>query len=306
MQLQVNEQTIEVSNLEKVFWPEEGYSKGDVLNYYAQISAYLLPHLQDRPLVLVRYPDGINGNHFYQKDFSKTAPPWLKTVSVKHSANKTVAYCLCNDLQTLLWLVNQGAIELHPWLSRTPSLRNPDYLVLDLDPAPASPFADVIFLALMFKQVLAEFGLQGFLKTSGASGLHIFVPLIPQYTYPQVTKAGEFLANIVAAAYPKQATVERLIKHRGERVYLDYLQNGYGKTLVSVYGLRPELRAPVSIPLTWEEISQTGPVSFHPADFNIKTAISRVEQVGDRFAPVLSLKQNLDGVLRLVNQKNLH
>jgi bifunctional non-homologous end joining protein LigD len=265
------------------------------------VSAYLLPHLQDRPLVLVRYPDGIKGKHFYQKECSKYAPQWVPTVSIEHSGDKRVNYCLCNDLQTLLWLINQGSIEIHPWLSRYNNLNNPDYMVFDLDPAPLSPFKEVIFLALRFKEVLKEFGLQGFLKTSGASGLHIYVPISAKHPYPLITKAARFMANIVAEAYPKQATVERLLKNRKDRIYLDYLQNGRGKTIVSVYCLRPQPKAPVSIPITWEEISQHGAVNdFSPAKFNIKTTLIRLEKTGDLFAQVLSLKQNLDGLLRTI------
>ena len=303
MQVQVNEQTLEVSNLDKVFWPDEGFSKADVLNYYTQVSVYLLPHLQDRPIVLVRYPDGIKGKHFYQKECPKYAPQWVPTVSIEHS-NKEVNYCLCNNLQTLLWMINQGSIEIHPWLSRYNNSNNPDYMVFDLDPAPLSPFRDVIFLALRLKAALEEFGLQGFLKTSGASGLHIYVPIKAIYPYSLITKAAGYLSNMVAEAYPKQATVERLVKNRKDLIYLDYLQNGRGKTIVSVYCLRPRPKAPVSIPITWEEISRNGAIdNFFPVDFNIQTTLDRLKETGDLFAQVLSLKQDLGELLRMINSK---
>ncbi|NLC08157.1 MAG: DNA polymerase domain-containing protein [Syntrophomonadaceae bacterium] len=302
VQVQINDNSVQFTNLDKVFWPEEGYTKLDVLNYYTQVAPFLLPHLRDRPMVMVRYPNGITGHHFYQKECPDYAPDWVRTISLEHSGGKRIHYCLCNNLETLLWLVNQGAIELHPWLSRYQSDNYPDFLVFDLDPDPPSAFPDTIPLALVLKEALAEFDLQGFVKTSGATGLHLYVPIMPQYPYSVITQAAGFLASLVAEAYPRQATVERMVRNRGGRVYLDYLQNGRGKTLASVYCLRPIPGGPVSMPVTWEELTQTK-VNLDPTYFTLKTAPSQLQQRGDLFAPVLSIKQRIDRLIKAAGVK---
>lgn len=290
MKVKVDKQEVNLTNLDKVFWPQEGYTKGDLLRYYAEIGPYMLPHLKDRPIVLVRHPDGIKGESFYQKETPDYAPEWVKTAAIQHAENKLVNYTICNDLDTLLWMVNQGAIEIHPWFSRWQKDNYPDIIVFDLDPEPPSAFAETQPLALAIREVLKGYGLEVYPKTSGATGLHLFVPVAPNYNYPEATDAAGYVARLVAQTFPRQATVERLVKNRNGRVYLDYLQNGRGKTVVSVYSPRPRPAAPVSMPVTWEEI-QAGAV--RPQDFTIKNALERVKRLGDLLSPVIDRRQDL-------------
>ncbi|NLK52492.1 MAG: DNA polymerase domain-containing protein [Syntrophomonadaceae bacterium] len=300
IQIQVNNRSLPVSNLEKILWPDEKITKAEVLHYYTQVAPYLLPHLRDRPIVMVRYPEGITGEYFYQKECPDYAPEWVPTVGLEHSGGKRVNYCLCPNLETLLWMANQAVLEIHPWLSRYQQEAYPDFMVLDLDPDPPSTLQNTIPLALILNELLDQFGLQSFVKTSGATGLHLFVPVIPQYPYPVITEGAGYLARLVAAAYPEQATVEHLVRKRKGRVYIDYLQNGRGKTLAAVYGLRPLAGAPVSMPLTWDELkSASFRKQLQPQNYNWQTAIQRLAQSGDIFAPVLTFKQDLTRLLKV-------
>jgi len=267
---------IELKNLEKRFWPE-GFTKGDLIRYYDSVAPHLLPYLKDRPLVLNRYPDGIEGESFYQKDCPGHAPEWVETVPVKHGdAGKVIDYILCNDKPTLLWIVQQGAVELHAWLARRGAINHPDIAVLDLDPMPGVSFPQVVESAFLLKAALSEFNLHGYPKTSGSEGLHIFIPVEPEYTHREVAQAMGYVADFVAKVFPK-ATTERAVEKRGARVYLDYLQNGYGKTMASPYSVRPLPGAPVSTPLDWEELAHR---EWRPQDFNIATVPARLEARG--------------------------
>ncbi|MDA8443236.1 MAG: non-homologous end-joining DNA ligase [Peptococcaceae bacterium] len=293
----INDTDVRLSNLAKVFWPEQGWCKRDLLAYYQAVAPYLLPHLRNRPFTLVRYPDGINGKFFFQKECPASAPAWVKRyATLGDSGRKIIHYVLCNDLPTLIWLANLGCIELHAWASSTDRIERPDFAVFDLDPEPPAGFADALEVALLIRGVLAEFGLQGFPKTSGASGLHINVPLRPEYSWEQVRSAVQYVATLLVRIYPQRCTVERMVGKRTGKVYIDYLQNGRGKTMACVYSVRPRPGAPVSTPLTWAEVER----SPDPADFNLVTLIQRLQAVGDLYAPVLTLPQKLEPILQLV------
>lgn len=287
---------ITLNNLEKLFWPEEGYAKAHLISYYHDVAPYLLPHLRDRPLVLVRYPDGVRGKHFYQKECPEHAPEWLTTAAVEHRGGRVVNYVLCQDRASLVWLASQGCVELHPWLARLPRLDFPDAAVFDLDPNPPAGFQDALEVAWLIRGALERLGLKAYPKTSGAGGLHLYLPLFPRYTYQEISRAVGSLSRILARLYPERITVERRVSLRGGRVYLDFPQNARGKTIASVYSLRPEPRAPVSTPLTWDEVA----AGVQPADFRYDNIRERLRRVGDLFRPVLDNPQELEPLLELV------
>lgn len=291
--VQVNGKNLELSNLEKVFWPEKGLAKGDLIKYYVEVAPWILPHLKNRPIVMKRYPDGIQGKSFYQKRCPEHAPEWMETVQVE-GEEEPIDYCLCSDAAALAWLINQGCIELHPWLSSTNTLAVPDFMVLDLDPSEGVPFSQVIQVAVVVKECLDLCQLVGYPKTSGASGIHIYIPLKKKYSYAQVRKAANYIADLVCAKLPAGATVERTVRNRSGKVYVDYLQNAAGKTIASVYSVRPVREASVSTPVTWEEIS-SGQIT--PATFTVDSIMPRLKEKGDMFAPVLREGYSLDHLL---------
>lgn len=283
---------VKLTNMDKLIWPE-GLTKAHLIKYYSEISPYILPYLYNRPVVMKRYPDGLNGEPFYQKECPDYAPEWLKRQPVEHS-EKVVNYIICNGPATLVWLANQACIEMHAWLARIENLESPDIAVMDLDPASGSTFNDVLEIALLVKTVLDEYGLTSFPKTSGASGLHLFIPIKADYSWQQVTGAMKHIAELVSRVYPDKATTERKVERRTGKVYLDYLQNGRGKTMAFPYSLRPVPGAPVSTPLHWKEVFEK---KVRPWDFNMENIYIRLKFEGDLFAPLLTLKQSLDVIL---------
>jgi len=286
----INGRPVLVKNLEKVFWPTDGYTKGDVMEYYIKVWPYLAPHLKDRPLSLVRYPEGINGQFFYQKNFPK-APPWVERIPVP-SAKRVIHYVMANNLETLVWAVNLGCIEMHPWLSTRQDLAHPTYVIFDLDPMPPATFRDAVRVALALKTLTDHLGLALLPKISGATGLHLYLPVKPIYTYEQTGTFVQRLGEAVIRVIPELATNERMVSARGGKVYIDHLQNRKGKTIASVYSLRPFPGAPVSMPVTWEELP-----AVQPASFTITTALDRLANLGDLFAPLLTTQQELPGEL---------
>lgn len=294
--VQIDDRELAITNPGKVLWPGEGYTKADLIKYYAQVAPYLLPYLYQRPLTVVRYPDGITGHSFYQKNLPSHAPPWIPTATVtgKHG---TIRYPLCHDRATLVWLANQAAIELHPWHSQLGSPDHPDWVVIDLDPNAGATYEMVIEVAMAIKALLDRLELTGYPKTSGVSGLHIYIPLEQRYSYHQAASFAEQIGKIIAGLLPRVATNERWIKDRGPRVYIDHLQNLPGKTIVAPYSLRPQPGAPVSMPLRWEEVT-----TARPQDFTLTTALSRLAKTGDLFRPVLTQKQSLDKAFSLFPQ----
>lgn len=290
----IDGRSVPLGNLDKLYWPEEGYRKGDLIAYYVAVSPWLLPHLRDRPLVLHRFPDGTGGKSFYQKECPAHAPPWLRRVPLGgEKGGRVINYCLADDAAGLAWLAGQGCIELHAWLSRAGRPGEADFLVWDFDPMPGTGFAEASRLALALRQALQELGLRGYPKTSGASGVHVYLPVQAGYSYATVRVAAGLLAGLLARVAPRLATVERAVRRRGSQVYVDYLQNARGKTLASVYSVRPLPGAPVSTPVTWEELAE----GVDPRQFTIKTVPARLESVGDLFAPVLTDRQSLAPLL---------
>lgn len=282
-----------LTNLNKVLWPRDAYTKADLIKYYVEIAPYIMEHLRERPLVFTRYPDGIDKKSFYQKNAPNYTPDWINTFMWESQDGKTTRFILAEEKTTLVWLANQACIEIHPWLSRKGSIYYPDFVVFDLDPSPGSSFEDVVKIALLLKQILDEFSLQAFVKTSGATGLHIYLPVINKYTYTELRDFSQSLAGIVCNLLPDKATIERKVEKRGHRVYIDYLQNVIGKTICAPYSVRSRDGATVSTPLRWEEVRDVS-----AADFTIKNILSRLHRVGDIFKPVLSEKQDLERAIK--------
>lgn len=285
-----SERAVRFSNLEKPFWPDDGYAKRDLVEYYRAVAPWLLPHLADRPLVLTRYPDGIHGKSFFQKNAPEHAPEWIRRIRVYSEGSKReLDYFVAEDLESLLWVTNSASIPLHVWQSRTADLGRPDYCVLDLDPKDA-PFSDVARIALFLKEVCDEIGLPAFVKTSGSTGLHVMIPLGRQATYEQSRRLGNILALAAVRELPDAATVARRPEQREGKVYVDFVQNGHGRLVVAPYCVRPLPRAPVSTPLEWEEVNGRLVI----ADHNIKTVPERMARRGtDPLDGLLALKPDL-------------
>jgi bifunctional non-homologous end joining protein LigD len=279
-----NGQAIALTNLTKVYWPREGYTKGDLIAYYREIAPFILPYLRDRPLSLHRHPNGIGGTSFFQKDVSRQPPPLgVPTTEVRSETDgRAIRYIVGGDEPTLLYLANLGCIEMNPWNSRLGSLERPDYVVIDLDPEAIS-FAHVVESAREVRKVLDRAGADSHCKTSGKRGLHVYVPLGAKYDYDQARVFAEILANVVHALLPRVTSVVRSPALRQGRVYLDFLQNRRGQTLAAPYSARPAPGAPVSTPLKWSEVTRR----LNPAQFTIRTTPARLEKVGDLWAPVL-------------------
>ena len=275
---------VKITNPKKIFWPAEGYTKSDLIAYYEAVAPILLPYLRDRPLVLTRYPDGIAGKSFFQKDAPEFVPAWVRTERIySKDAEREIDYFIVNDSETLRYVVNLGTIPLHLWSSRLGFLDRPDWLILDLDPKGA-PFADVVRVARELQGILDELGLPSYVKTSGATGLHILVPLGARYTHEEARTFARLLALLGVEAASEIATIARPIKLRQGKVYIDFVQNGHGRTIAAPFSARPLPGAPASCPLRWEEVTP----SLDPARFTIKTLPPRFATMPDPLAPVLS------------------
>jgi len=288
------QKNIAFSNLNKIYWPAEKYTKGDLIEYYRAVSKWLLPYLANRPVVLTRFPDGIDGKSFYQKDAPVFAPEWMRTVPIwSEDTQREIRYFVCDDEESLLYLANMGSIPLHIWASRVGSLEQPDWCVIDLDPKEA-PFSDVIRTALVLHRVCESVGLPNYVKTTGKTGLHILLPLGRQCTYEQSRMLGELLARCVLRELNDIATITRHVTKRGDKVYLDYLQNRHGQTIVAPFSVRPLPGATVSMPLVWDEVND----SLDSKAYTIRTALERMEKLGsDPVLPVLEEKPDLAQVL---------
>ena len=274
---------VEVKNLDKVFWPEQGYTKGDLLRYYREAAPVILPYLRGRPLTLVMCPDGIAAGCYYRRKRPDYAPDWLPYV-LYNPKTKTgqVPLVLVENEAHLIWLANQAAVEFHVWSSTTRDLAHPTWLVLDLDPGDATGFGAVLEAARFVRKELEELGLAGWPKTSGGRGLHLLVPLEPgRYTHAEVRAWAKAFAARLAERSGGLVRLPRGATHRGEGVHVDYAQNGYGRNTVAPYSLRAKPGAPVSTPLGWDEVEAGG---FEPADFNLKTVPERIRRRGDLLA----------------------
>lgn len=283
--VKVDKKEVHLTNRHKIYWPDEGYTKGDLINYYDKIAGYILPYLKDRPESLNRFPNGIKGTSFYHKDAGETAPGWVSTVALyAESTQKNIDYIVCNDKATLLYLANLGCIEMNPWNSTLKKIEQPTYMIIDIDPSEKNTFEQVIEVAQATKQALDECGVASYCKTSGATGLHVFVPMGNKYDYEQVKTFAHLTAMRVNALLPGITTLERNLKKRGNKnIYIDYLQNRKGQTIASVYSVRPKKGATVSTPLDWKEVRK----GLHPSQFDINTVLKRVAKKGDIFKPVL-------------------
>lgn len=292
--VRVEGREIELTNLEKLLWPDDDITKADYIHFVFMLSHLLLPQLKDRPLTVTRYPDGIDGQWFYQKDCPDYAPDWIETYPViSAEGDKVTRYIVPQEPATLVWLANQAAIEFHPWMSRVQSPDHPDYSVIDLDPSAGATFEDVKVVARAVKEVLDHLGLAGYPKLSGATGIHIYVPLEPKYTYAITSGLAGYIGRVVSDALPDVATNERLVKNRGTRVYVDHLQNLPGKTIVAAYSARPRPSATISIPFDWNELD-----AIHPSQFTLRD-LDRILERPARFSELEANRQNIDGLIPL-------
>jgi bifunctional non-homologous end joining protein LigD len=282
---------LRLTNIDKVFWPEDGYTKGDLIQYYASIAPLLLPHLEGRALSMARYPDGAAGPFFYEKQCPGHAPEWIVRAPI-HSGHRgeAIEFCTAPDVESLMWLANMGCIEMHPWLSRVRHPDLADFAIFDLDPQEGVTWDQVVYVAGLVNVLLERLGLAAYPKTSGSRGIHIYVPLEPAYEYARVRRFVETLGKMIAAADPDTATMEWDKPKRGARVFIDSNQNVGGKTIASVYSVRPVPGARVSTPVLWDELGLVD-----PAAFTMGTIWERLRQYGDLFAPVLQGGQRLEG-----------
>jgi len=288
----VGKQNLKFTNLNKAFYPQEGFTKRDVINYYDAIADLILPHLRDRPLSLKRYPNGIESDFFFQKNAAEKFPAWLRTVPIA-SDKKKINFVVADDRESLLYLANLGCIDQNPWLSRAATLANPDFVLIDLDPYHCG-YDRIVEAAQLVHSKLEQMGLEGFPKTTGGDGMHIYVPLEPSYSYEQVRSFAEILARLVAAERPDMFTTPRTVSQREKgKVYFDYLQIREGSTISAPYVLRAYPGAPVSTPLRWNEVVK----GLSPANFTIRNAPDRFSRVGDLFEPVLKRAQKLESAL---------
>jgi bifunctional non-homologous end joining protein LigD len=289
-EVRIDGRTLQLSNLDKVLWPRDGYTKGDLIEYYRSVAQWLLPHLHDRPLTLQRWPDGIESQSFFEKQAPRFKPDWIPTVALSaDGASRKVSYMLCNDEATLAWCANLAAIVLHVWYSHVPTTDVPDYALFDLDTCEDTSTKTLATVALAFRDVLAQVGLRALVKTSGGSGLHVVIPLKSDYDYDTVRQFAEVAARHVATQLPDLTTLERTVSRRPTTaVYLDWMQVGRGKTVVPPYGVRARDKAPVSMPLDWSEVEallkKRGKPETAVSQWTIRNARKRLEDVGDLWA----------------------
>jgi bifunctional non-homologous end joining protein LigD len=300
-EIRIGKRVLKLSNLDKVFWPDEGITKGDLLAYYQSVAPVLVPHLKDRPFTLRRYPDGINGKTFFQKDAPKGMPEWIPTERIQVTSRdrprtkRWIDAPLVNDELALLWMANMACIDMNAWYSRVDKLDRPDFVLFDLDPSPDVGFAETVEVALHVKEALDALGLVSFAKTSSAEGMHVLVPIERRHTYDDTRRFSEIVAGAIARSYPKLATTQwSKSKRRG--VLIDANQNGEGKTIASAYSVRPRAGAPVSTPLRWDEVKP----GLDPAQFTMEVVQQRVEQHGDLFEGVLTTRQRLNDALKVL------
>jgi bifunctional non-homologous end joining protein LigD len=290
---------VRLSNLDKPYWPDEGITKGDLLRYYRAVAPAILPHIRDRPFTMKRYPDGWQGRPFFRKDVTNYAPSWIKRATVSVSSReqpqqrRTIEVPVVNDELALLWMVNTGCIEAHTWYSRIDNLERPDWVIFDLDPSDDVGFAETAQVALLVKHALDAFELVSFPKTSGALGLHVLVPIERRHTYDDTRRLATEIAREIAGTHAGLATIQwSKAKRRG--VLIDASQNAKGKSIASVYSVRPMPGATVSTPLDWNEVNET----LDPSSYTMETVLDRLERRGDLYEGVLTTKQRLGPALR--------
>jgi bifunctional non-homologous end joining protein LigD len=289
--VEVEGHELSLSNLDKVMYPETGFTKGQVMDYYTRIAPAVLPHLRDRPLTLKRYPNGVEGGHFYEKQCPSHRPDWVRSEAVELSS-KTIHFCICDDLATLVWLANLADLELHPSLSKVPEVERPTIMAFDLDPGPGTGLVECCEVALLLREALSALGLESFPKTSGSKGIQVYVPLnTDDVDYDHGTKLiSNALARHLESQHPKLIVSSQKKELRKNKVLIDWSQNDEHKTTVGVYSLRARERPTVSTPLAWDEVEAGDADALV---FDAEDVLARVEEHGDLFAPVEELEQRL-------------
>jgi bifunctional non-homologous end joining protein LigD len=282
--ISIGRRAVHLTNLNKPFWPEQGLTKRDLLEYYARVSSVLLPHLRDRAMVMKRYPNGASGEFFFMKRAPAPRPEWIETCSIEHGSGSVIDFPIVQDLASLLWLVNLGCIDLNQWYARCDDVGRPDYLHFDLDPVKGAAFEQVRETALILRETLDRLGMPCYPKTTGSKGIHVYVPIVRGPTQKQVWSFAKELSRILASQHPQLITAEyRIARRPAGRILVDYNQNAWGRTLASVYSVRPQPLATVSTPVGWDEIARGVDIQ----DFTIRNVPQRIAKLGDLWSPLL-------------------
>ena len=280
----IGDREVRLSNLRKPFWPELGITKGDLLRYYATVASAVLPHVRDRAMVMKRYPNGAGGDFFFMKRAPATRPPWIETCAIEHASGSVIDFPMVQDLASLLWVINLGCIDLNEWYARCDDVDRPDYLHFDLDPTEGATFEQIREAALAVRSLLEDVGMPSHAKTTGSRGIHVYVPIVRGPTQREVWEIAKHLSGDMARRNPRLFTaVYAKAARPARRVLVDYNQNAWGRTLASVYSLRPRPQAPVSTPVTWDELARGLAIE----DFRIDNLPARLAKVGDLWAPML-------------------
>jgi len=289
-EITIGRRTVRLTNLQKVFWPRLGLTKRDLLQYYADMASVLFPHLCDRAMIMKRYPNGAGGECFFMKRAPASRPDWLETCPIEHASAGIIDFPIVQDLASLLWTVNLGCIDLNPWYATCDDVRRPDYLHFDLDPTPDASFEQVIETALVVRKALAELEIDSYAKTTGSRGIHIYVPIVRGPKQKDIWKFTKAIAKALEAQNPNLITAEYKVKKRPKaHVLVDYNQNMWGRTLASVYSVRPTARATVSTPVTWDELER----GIKIENFRMDNIPARVRAIGDLWKPLLQKRGRL-------------
>jgi len=289
---------VNVTNPDKMFFPERGLTKGDLVQYYVDVAPMTLNHVQRRPMQMKRYPNGVDGDFFYQKRVPSPHPEWLETVRIQYPSGNVADFPVVTDAAGLAWIANLGCIEMHTWHSRVPEFAKPDYMLIDLDPSEGNPWEHVREIAMVVKDVLDELGLPSFPKTSGVSGMHILTPIVPEVPFPEVRRLAKAVAVLVAGRVPKIATTTWVVKDR-TGVFVDYGQNAFDRTIASAYSIRPMPDARASAPLRWDEVPEVD-----PGKYTLETMRDRIAKVGDLTADIWSHPASLLPVFKTLKLKD--
>ena len=287
LDLEVDGRVVKLTNLGKMFWPERGITKRDLIQYYADVAPYLLPHVQDRAMVMKRYPNGAAGEFFFMKRAPSPRPDWIEICHIEHSSGNVINFPMIQDMAALLWVINLGCIDLNQWYARCDDVDRPDYVHFDLDPVPGATFEKVSETALLLKEALDALKMPSYAKTTGSKGIHIYVPIQRGPTQKQVWTFAKELSHAIASQAPKLVTAVYIVSKRPKgRVLVDYNQNAWGRTLASIYSVRPRPEATVSTPVTWAELKRGVKIE----DFTLKNVPARLKKVGDLWQPLLEKK----------------
>ncbi len=289
--LRVQGKDVRLTNLEKLFWPQERITKGQLIQYYADVAPHLLPHIRDRAMVMKRYPHGATGEFFFMKRAPVPRPEWIRTCSIEHDSGTSIDFPVIDDLPSLLWVINLGCIDLNQWYARCDDVDRPDYVHFDLDPGPGAQWSAVLNAGLIVREALDSLGMTSFVKTTGSRGLHVYVPIVRGPRQKDAWTFAKALAVELASRNPSIMTAEyRVAKRPKGRVLVDYNQNAWGRTLASIYSVRPRLRAPVSTPVTWAEVEK----GIEIEDFRLDNVRQRLQRTGDLWKPLLHTRGRVD------------